>query len=74
MFSMSMIVVYALLVFVALSILKTLVRSIRRISLPPGPKGLPLVGNLLDMPIERQWLTFARWGEIWGSLIFFNQP
>jgi hypothetical protein len=57
--------------FVALSILKTLFRSIRPISLPPGPKGLPLVGNLLDMPVEREWLTFARWGEVWGSFVIF---
>jgi hypothetical protein len=66
-----MIAVYIFLVLVALSILlKALFRSIRRISLPPGPKGLPLVGNILDMPVEREWLTFARWGEVWGSLSF----
>ena len=70
MFSSSMITVYIFLVLVALSILKALFRSIRRISLPPGPKGLPLVGNILDMPVEREWLTFARWGEVWGSLSF----
>ena len=65
-----MIAVYIFLVLVALSILKALFRSIRRISLPPGPKGLPLVGNILDMPVEREWLTFARWGEVWGLLCF----
>lgn len=65
-----MIAVYIFLVLVALSILKALFRSIRRISLPPGPKGLPLVGNILDMPVEREWLTFARWGEVWGPLSF----
>ena len=70
MFSTSMITVYIFFVLVALSILKALFRSIRRISLPPGPKGLPLVGNILDMPVEREWLTFARWGEVWGSLEF----
>ena len=65
-----MIAVYIFLVLVALSILKAFFRSIRRISLPPGPKGLPLVGNILDMPVEREWLTFARWGEVWGSLSY----
>ena len=74
MFSTSMIAVYIFLVLVALSILKALFRSIRRISLPPGPKGLPLVGNILDMPVEREWLTFARWGEVWGSLNFQINP
>ena len=63
----SMIAVQIFLFFVALSIV---CRSIRRLSLPPGPRGLPLVGNLLDMPAEREWLTFAHWGDIWGSLNF----
>jgi hypothetical protein len=38
-------------------------------SLPPGPKGLPVVGNILDMPSEKEWLTFAQWGERWGESI-----
>lgn len=69
MFTTSIMAVYIFLVLVASSILKALFRSIRRFSLPPGPKGLPLVGNIFDMPVEREWLTFARWGEVWGSLI-----
>jgi cytochrome P450 len=36
--------------------------------LPPGPPGLPLLGNLLDMPKEKEWLTFAKWGEQYGKL------
>ncbi|PPQ65600.1 hypothetical protein CVT26_000549 [Gymnopilus dilepis] len=46
-------------------------------SLPPGPRGLPLVGNILDMPSEKEWLTFARWGETWGdicSVTVLGQP
>ena len=37
-------------------------------SLPPGPKGLPIVGNILDMPSQKEWLTFAKWGEQYGEL------
>lgn len=36
-------------------------------SLPPGPRGLPLIGNLLDMPSEKEWLTFAEWGKKYGK-------
>ncbi|KAK0190089.1 cytochrome P450 [Armillaria mellea] len=36
---------------------------------PPGPRGLPLAGNLLDMPSEKEWLTFAEWGDIYGDIL-----
>lgn len=28
---------------------------------PPGPKGLPLLGNIFDIPIDAAHITFARW-------------
>lgn len=34
---------------------------------PPGPRRWPLLGNLLDMPTSKEWLTFAKWGEKWGK-------
>ncbi|KAF6751633.1 cytochrome P450 [Ephemerocybe angulata] len=37
--------------------------------LPPGPKRLPLLGNLLDMPTGQEWLTFADWGKKWGDIV-----
>jgi hypothetical protein len=33
---------------------------------PPGPKGLPLIGNVLDMPTQEEWLTFADWATHYG--------
>ena len=35
--------------------------------LPPGPKKLLVLGNLLDMPTERPWLKFAEWGNQYGG-------
>lgn len=35
--------------------------------LPPGPAGIPIVGNLNDMPKEREWLTYSRWYKQYGS-------
>lgn len=45
--------------------------------LPPGPRGLPVVGNVADMPAKKEWLTFAEWGRKWGgicSVTLMGQP
>ncbi|KAF7377532.1 Cytochrome P450 [Mycena sanguinolenta] len=39
---------------------------------PPGPKGLPILGNALDMPISCPWITFSQWGEKYGGLVYLN--
>ncbi|KAJ3505129.1 hypothetical protein NMY22_g17693 [Coprinellus aureogranulatus] len=36
--------------------------------LPPGPKGLPVVGNVADMPKEKEWLAFSEWGRKFGAI------
>ncbi|KAG2362235.1 cytochrome P450 [Suillus spraguei] len=35
---------------------------------PPGPRGLPLVGNFLDIPRINTWLTFTEWGQKYGDI------
>ncbi|KIY69838.1 cytochrome P450 [Cylindrobasidium torrendii FP15055 ss-10] len=37
--------------------------------LPPGPPGLPIIGNMLDMAHGRVWENFARMGETYGPVI-----
>ena len=56
----------AALSVLTLVLLSRLFLSKKHAPLPPGPKRLPLLGNLFDMPSEQEWLTFARWGEKWG--------
>jgi len=34
--------------------------------LPPGPKRLPVIGSLLDMPPSYQWITFDKWCKQYG--------
>ena len=52
-----------------LLLLRRLVIGKRRGPLPPGPPGLPLVGNAFDMPRSYEWLTFSKWVERWGKAI-----
>jgi hypothetical protein len=37
--------------------------------LPPGPRGFPIIGNLLEMKAG-QWLKFAEWHKKYGQFIF----
>ncbi|KAG0700053.1 cytochrome P450 [Suillus ampliporus] len=39
---------------------------------PPGPPGLPFIGNLQDMPHVKHSLTFAEWGKKYGSITHIN--
>jgi len=43
--------------------------------LPPGPRGYPIIGNLLELRSE-QWLKFARWRKQYGrfSLSILPRP
>jgi len=38
-----------------------------RLSLPPGPKGWPLIGNLLDIPQSDCVKTYAEWARKYGA-------
>lgn len=52
--------------------LALLVTSKRRsnLTLPPGPKPWPLIGNLLDMPHDRQWLVYHELAKKYGQSHF----
>ncbi len=38
----------------------------RNCSLPPGPPGWPIVGNLFDLTEERPWLVYSEWSKQYG--------
>ncbi|KAH9917357.1 cytochrome P450 [Amylocystis lapponica] len=45
----------------------------RRLPLPPGPKGWPVLGNILDIPKKHEWLAYQQWGREFNSdLIHLN--
>jgi hypothetical protein len=58
----------ATLAFVALKHLLAVRRD--TLPLPPGPKRLPILGNLLDFPTELRWLTYNKWSKEYGGRKF----
>lgn len=40
-----------------------------RQTLPPGPKQLPFLGNVHQLPAIDQHKTFAQWGEQYGERV-----
>ncbi|KAH7929991.1 cytochrome P450 [Leucogyrophana mollusca] len=44
--------------------------------LPPGPPPFPIVGNVSGVDLAAPWLSYARWGKLYGDIVytrFFSQ-
>lgn len=42
--------------------------------LPPGPKGLPIIGNLKDLPDRLEWETYHKWCKEFGAFLLALIP
>ncbi|KAH6893745.1 cytochrome P450 [Coprinopsis sp. MPI-PUGE-AT-0042] len=47
-------------------------RSRLRPPLPPGPKGLPLIGNVLQLPTQEPWKVYNEWAKEYGDLVYLE--
>ena len=63
--NMELIVLLAALLVAAVALQAHLRR--RRYRLPPGPKGLPILGNKYDIPEKYEWLAYERWSREFGG-------
>ncbi|KAF5372636.1 hypothetical protein D9758_005285 [Tetrapyrgos nigripes] len=45
--------------------------ELRKGKLPPGPRGLPIIGNLLQLKLDA-WLPFTEWKHKYGPLVYIS--
>ncbi|KAJ7477304.1 cytochrome P450 [Mycena galericulata] len=57
-----------LLVVLGCGLLHRLLLWSRSVPLPPGPRGVPLLGNIFHVPSGEYWLKYAHLGETWGNI------
>lgn len=55
-----------MLLWITINVINRQKRS-STISLPPGPKALPFLGNTLDMPRKDDHLVLSQWGKQYGE-------
>ena len=44
---------------------------VQRRSMPPGPRGVPFIGNKHQVPSIKPWRKFAEWNKQYGAHIVF---
>lgn len=40
--------------------------------LPPGPKPLPIIGNVHQAPKSHAWITYQEWSKGYGPIVHVN--
>lgn len=51
----------------AIALVKRLSSLNKKLPYPPGPKPLPLLGNIRDIPPVSPWIAYTEWGRTYGQ-------
>lgn len=71
-------ILYAITFAVSCTLISSLSKQRRRnpksLPSPPGPKGYPIIGNMLDMPKldEKPWLVYDKMRDVYGEQLFYR--
>ena len=55
-----------------LYILRIWLNKRRKLPLPPGPMGYPVIGNIYDVPHHYTWLEYTKWARTYGDLFSYT--
>jgi hypothetical protein len=65
-------VYYSLLAVVFGCIIKSMAAGyFQRRKMPPGPTGIPILGNALQLPSKMAWIRFTEWKNEYGNFFYF---
>ncbi|EGN98308.1 hypothetical protein SERLA73DRAFT_74531 [Serpula lacrymans var. lacrymans S7.3] len=42
----------------------------RKVLLPPGPRAVPILGNILGFDTNSPWITYMEWATVHGDLVY----
>nr|BAK09500.1 cytochrome P450 [Postia placenta] len=66
-------IIYAICVCILIFTAASWLRKQRaRWPYPPGPSGLPIVGNTFQVPLTEQWLKYAEWAKTYGDVMHLS--